>query len=470
MLTVFSTNGSPGASTVAVYLAAQMASSNREVLLIEADPAGGSLSQKLGVQYTPGTASFVASERPISAENLVEHAQDVLLSDLHVMPAPSSPAGAKSIADTFAKLGDRLRDVSESEMAVIVDAGRLTADVRMSQLTMCASAILVVSRNNSQLSSLEHLEHLLVDDPTEPGPLGLSLCVGESPLSPKEWDEHFGLDFVGSIDLELSATTDLSMFMPRGKRKSRKLLNSLGKIADRLYEFAYPAEASEPRPRLHMPDPVDDDEADPVGGGAGLPAVSGELSPDVPATVEAAQLVDPQYGLGAAPPTVPHTAVQQAVEVHVHNQPAAAPQPLPPPPPPPHYAYPPPPQYPYPAAGYPPQPPPPPPQAPPPPPAQAPPPPHDVYGAAAHPQAMPPPQPGHQAPPGGYLPPDPLGAPAADHSDPADSEGTAPEDLLHESLPSLATPSVPSGSFRTWAAQLYDTDDVGPPAGDAASS
>ena len=345
-----------------------MASSNREVLLIEADPAGGSLSQKLGVQYTPGTASFVASERPISAENLVEHAQDVLLSDLHVMPAPSSPAGAKSIADTFAKLGDRLRDVSESEMAVIVDAGRLTADVRMSQLTMCASAILVVSRNNSQLSSLEHLEHLLVDDPTEPGPLGLSLCVGESPLSPKEWDEHFGLDFVGSIDLELSATTDLSMFMPRGKRKSRKLLNSLGKIADRLYEFAYPAEASEPRPRLHMPDPVDDDEADPVGGGAGLPAVSGELSPDVPATVEAAQLVDPQYGLGAAPPTVPHTAVQQAVEVHVHNQPAAAAQPLPPPPPPPHYAYPapaPPPQYPYPAGGYPPQPPPPPPQAPP---------------------------------------------------------------------------------------------------------
>ena len=78
MLTVYSTQGSPGASTTAMHLAAHWASEGREVLLIEADPAGGSLSHNLGIQFTPGSASFVASGLPILSNHLIDHAQDVL--------------------------------------------------------------------------------------------------------------------------------------------------------------------------------------------------------------------------------------------------------------------------------------------------------------------------------------------------------------------------------------------------------
>ena len=257
MLTVYSTYGSPGASTTAVYLAAQWASSGRQVLLIEADAAAGSLSQKLGIQFTPGTASFMAAGKPVTAANLIEHAQDVLFNDFHVMPTPSSPSGAKSIAEKFARLGEELRDIADSEMAVIVDGGRLSAESRMSELTTSAAAVLIVARDNTQLPSLEHVRGALVDDASLPGPLGLVATVGPSPLKDSEWSSSHGLRLVGSVDLSAERGTDLSMFMSRGKRKSRKLRGSLEKLADSLYEFACPASAAAPRARLpaNRPEP-----------------------------------------------------------------------------------------------------------------------------------------------------------------------------------------------------------------------
>ena len=467
MLTVFSTNGSPGASTVAIYIAAQWASEGRQVLLIETDPAGGSLSQKLGVQYTPGTASFVAASKPCTADSLVEHAQDVLLSDFHVMPAPSSPAGARSISETFAKMGDQLRDVSESDMAVIVDGGRLTADVGLSRLALCASAILVVSRNNSQLSSLEHLEHVLVDDPTQAGPVGLSLCVGDSPLTDDEWREHFGVEHVGDLDLTLSPTTDLSMFMPRGKRKARKLLNKLSKIGERLYRYAYAADAAGERPRLYLPDPEEEPEEDSTAEGALLPAVADDASLEpiqaelhAPVPGDAAGL--PQV---VAPPVVVAPHLQQAVNLHLNVPQPAAP------------ALPPPVQYPYPSAYPPPAPPPPagyPPPAPPGYPPQAPPgyPPAQAPAGAPPPYAQPPdaaqppyPPAAHGEPsPPGYQATSDHGAPTWEGSEHGEPGAALPAAEPEPEVPDVAeieVPSVPTGSFRSWAAQLYGTDSDG---------
>ncbi|WP_419553044.1 hypothetical protein [Candidatus Poriferisodalis sp.] len=256
MLTIYSTYGSPGASTTAVYLAASWASKGSQVLLIEADAASGSMGQKLGMQFTPGTASFVASGKPTTAENLIEHAQDVLFSDLHIMPAPPSPVGAQSVAQVLATMGDSLRDISDSDMAVVIDGGRLTSEASASQLTTCAAGVLVVSRENTQLSSLEHLGGVFAADPSEAGPEGLSLCVSASPFSEDEWREQFGLAYVGSIDLARGGTTDLSMFMSRGKRSSRKLRHSLDKIADRLYEHAHPGAATTSRPRRRPAEPT----------------------------------------------------------------------------------------------------------------------------------------------------------------------------------------------------------------------
>ena len=247
VLTVYSTQGSPGASTTAMHLAANWASEGREILLIEADPAGGSLSHNLGIQFTPGSASFVASGLPVQSNHLIDHAQDVLFENLHVMPAPASPTGARGIFNTFADFSEELRTISENEMAVIIDGGRITTDTAASGLTTGAAGIVVVCRNNSQLSSLEHLKDMLAAGLGEGGPQGCAVTVGKSPLSPEEWQESCGLTFFGSIDIVADMATDLSAYLARGKRKSKKWRASLEEVGEKLYPYAQPPASNRPR-------------------------------------------------------------------------------------------------------------------------------------------------------------------------------------------------------------------------------
>ena len=483
MLTVYSTYGSPGASTTAIYLAAYWASSGRQVLLIETDAAAGSLSQKLGIQFTPGTASFMAAGKSVTSANLIEHAQDVLFSDFHVMPTPSSPSGAKTVAERFARLGEELRDISDSEMAIIVDGGRLTADARTSELTTSAAAVLIVTRDNTQLSSLEHVGGVLVADAGQAGPLGLVATVGPSPLSEAEWSSSHGLSLVGSADVGTERGTDLTMFMSRGKRKSRKLRGSLEKLADRLYEFACPASAPVPRPRppafrLEPETPAAEAEetaptTDPDDLLAGVTPPAAPASPAAPAAspplpAAAATMPAPQvppappyeqYGAGVSPGAPPSPPPH-------YGQPLAPPQAYEPPPMQPDY-----PQPPYteqglpahghPESGY----------------------PAPGYGQAGYPQHPPHPeqhlqppqhaQPQYPAPPPGYGPsqayepaapdyrgegfPHPGGQPAPAHHQPAQSSPEAPAAHPEEA------PAVPSGSFRTWAAHLYGESAGGDP-------
>ena len=247
MLTVYSIQGSPGASTAAMHLAAHWASEGREILLIEADPAGGSLSHNLGIQFTPGSASFVASGLPVHSNHLIDHAQDVLFENLHVMPAPASPTGARGIFNTFADFSEELRTISEHEMAVIIDGGRITTDTAASGLTTGAAGVVVVCRNNSQLSSLEHLKDMLAAGLGEGGPQGCAVTVGKSPLSPEEWQENCGLTFCGSIDLVADMAPDLSAYLARSKRKSKKWRASLDQVGEKLYPYARPPESNRPR-------------------------------------------------------------------------------------------------------------------------------------------------------------------------------------------------------------------------------
>ena len=254
MLTVYSTQGSPGASTTAMHLAANWASAGREVLLIELDPAGGSLSHNLGIQFTPGSASFVASGLPVLSNHLIDHAQDVLFENLHVMPAPASPTGARGIFNTFSGFAEDLRAISENEMAVIIDGGRVTADTAASALTTGAAGVVVVCGTNSQMPSLEHLKGVL--DPDDPdGPVGCAVSVGKSPMDPDEWMETCGLTFCGSIEFVSDMAADLSAYMTRTKRKSKKWRSSLEQVGEKLYRYAHPS-LSEASHRRHSATPA----------------------------------------------------------------------------------------------------------------------------------------------------------------------------------------------------------------------
>ena len=257
MLTVYGTQGSPGASTTAMHLAAHWASTGHEVLLIEADPTGGSLSQDLGIQFTPGSASFVASGLPALSNYLIDHAQDVLFENLHVMPAPANPGGARGIFQTLAGSCGDLRTISENEMAVIIDGGRLSAETAASQLTTEAAGVLVVCRDDSQLSSLGLLKETLAEGASYGGPAGCAAAIGKSPLGTEEWLDRYGLTFCGAVETVSDMTADLSTFLNRNKRKAKKWRLSLEQLGEKLYAYAQPPPSESfrrPRPEANAPE------------------------------------------------------------------------------------------------------------------------------------------------------------------------------------------------------------------------
>ena len=240
MLTISSGQGSPGASTTAVYIAALWASLDHEVLLIEADPAGGSLSHHLGIQFTPGSASLIASGLPIIKKNLIDHSQDVLFEHLHILPAPPSPMAAQRIVKTFANHADSLRKLSENDMAVIIDLGRITANASITKIMLKAAGSAVVLRPDSNLSKLEHLKQVITTDPTVGKPIGSIVTIGKSPWTSEEWQENHNMLFHGSIAEVPGMTGDLSAFLTRKKRKSRRWRKSLESVGEKMLQYAMP--------------------------------------------------------------------------------------------------------------------------------------------------------------------------------------------------------------------------------------
>ena len=255
MLTVYSTQGSPGASTTAIYMATFWAAEGREVLFVEADPSGGLLSLNLGIQFTPGSASFMASGLPTLGKHLVDHSQDVLFNNLHVMPAPPSPTGARDIAEMFSNRAEELRAISQQDMAVIVDGGRITADAMVSGLTSQASAVVIVARDDAQLTGLEHLKGTLGGTHAQGGFKACAVTIGKSPLNKDEWQSKCGLLLSGSIAMVPDMTGDLAVFLARNKRKFKKWRISLQRVGDALYPYAHPPEHAQPEPSPPQPQP-----------------------------------------------------------------------------------------------------------------------------------------------------------------------------------------------------------------------
>ena len=156
------------------------------------------------------------------------------------MPAPASPGGARGIFKTLSAAHDKLRTISENEMAVVVDGGRITADTAASDLTAGAAAVLVVCREDSELSDLEPLKVALSGHSRPGGPEALVLAVGKSPLSAEEWLDTHGLTFCGVVEIASDMTTDLSTFLNRNKRKAKKWRMSLEQASEKLYPYAQP--------------------------------------------------------------------------------------------------------------------------------------------------------------------------------------------------------------------------------------
>ena len=444
MLIVHSALGSPGASTTALYLAAQWASTGTEVLLIEADPGGGSLGHHLGIHPTPGSSSFIASGLPIGGGNLVDHSQDVLLRNLHFMPSTSNPSDAQRIVRWLDERAEALRDVSASELALIIDAGRLSGGALGANLRSRATGVVVVARGGGSPTSPESIGILLSAEVPGDEVGRCVVTIGDSPLSAEEWREKHGIGFCGSIGLFAEVRGDLSAFLNRNKRKAKPWRLSLEEVAGTLlpYTKASATAAATGSQRLEEapetaaitePAPVAGEPATDAAGAGAAPrpvaaaSVPGEGAPQPPEAVhavpaEAATGVASPYAQLPPPFNVPEPAHWQPTS----TEPIAVEPPPPIPEPPPVGDHPPSSQAPPPVA----------PSSQAPPPVAPPLPPHWPQDASVA-QVPPPPSP----PPAALQPP---------------AHGS-PQRVVHEPPPGAdPQPDVgPSGSFRDWAARLH---------------
>ena len=85
-----SARGAPGTTTLALATALELSSRGGEVLLVEADPAGGVLAADLGLPAVPSAVEFSADPRMCDANIFAHEAVHLLGDRLQLLTAPCS--------------------------------------------------------------------------------------------------------------------------------------------------------------------------------------------------------------------------------------------------------------------------------------------------------------------------------------------------------------------------------------------
>jgi hypothetical protein len=144
---VFNLKGSPGATELALALAAH--GRKHGAVLIEADTAGGDLALRFGIPQAPGLAQFAARARQTGGrrdvlDGLVRTVGADGPSPVELLPAPVEPAAVQAAATALTGDLETLRATFKAR-PVILDLGRQgpqPPDAGL--LAACETAVLVV--------------------------------------------------------------------------------------------------------------------------------------------------------------------------------------------------------------------------------------------------------------------------------------------------------------------------------------
>jgi MinD-like ATPase involved in chromosome partitioning or flagellar assembly len=181
------TKGSPGATTLALALAAITAT--RSPLLVEADPAGGDIAVRCGVTLDAGLLSFAASgRRGVDRATIDGHAQLLPCGAAALLAPTSAEQATSALTSIGTTLDETLRDEGS---LVIIDAGRWDPHSPAADLVAAASAALVVLRPT--LESVEHARWQLASLAASVD-RAVAVCVGERPYPSDEVQAALHID------------------------------------------------------------------------------------------------------------------------------------------------------------------------------------------------------------------------------------------------------------------------------------
>ncbi len=249
-----------GTTTLAVALAATWPR-RRRVLVVELDPAGGTIGAALGWPAEPSLVSLGAAARHRSdPEQIWAHCQR-LAGGASVLAAPGSGAQVRGATATLAGLLARL---DELDADVLVDVGRLdtgfpppVADLPVAGLPVLGSAepSRVVLTSRPRLADLNALANALEQRSDEAGTLragqlGLVL-VGDGPYPDIEVAEALGVEVLGHLPWDPGAV-ELLGAVPASDRRLR--LSPLVRAARSLAETPTPTPTPTPVPAAAVPE------------------------------------------------------------------------------------------------------------------------------------------------------------------------------------------------------------------------
>jgi Mrp family chromosome partitioning ATPase len=230
-----------GCSTLALGLAATWPQRCRRVLLVEADPAGGTLAAAAGWAAEPGLVSLAAAARHGGDPALVfEHCQALPGGTLAV----SGPASAEQSRSSLAVLGPLLGRLGDLDAEVVVDCGRLDPGSPARPVAERAERVLVAVR--PRLADLHATATWLAAHP--PGERRVSLvAVGDGPYPDAEIADALGVEVAGRLPWDPDAADALAL-LPVSARALRAapLVRSLRTLVERLAADIDAAAAVEP--------------------------------------------------------------------------------------------------------------------------------------------------------------------------------------------------------------------------------
>lgn len=174
VVAMFSDKGSPGVTTLGLALAVVWP---RQVVLVEADPAGGDLARcltdasgrpSLASEPNVMTVGAAARRDPDAPPSLVwTHSQQLpsAVGRAGVVPGLASPEQATGMADLWASLG---RAIGSADRDVLVDLGRISNRGAGSLVVAQCDVLVGVARAEAaaMIRLRNRLRHLLTTEPS----------------------------------------------------------------------------------------------------------------------------------------------------------------------------------------------------------------------------------------------------------------------------------------------------------------
>lgn len=229
VIALVSAKHSPGATTTALAFAAAW-SDRGDVVVIEADPAGGDVAARTRLGFDPGLLSLAAAGRHAGARlDLLRHSQPLPAGSV-IVAAPTAPDRA---AAAVAGVASRLpRAVSETGRNGIIDCGRWSpsspATPAIAGSDLC---VLVVEPTLSGIDHAQARAELLSAETHDALAL---LLLGERPYRSRDLEDVFGIPVLGAIAVDPAGVAALHGGASAGVARRSPLVRSARTVLERV--------------------------------------------------------------------------------------------------------------------------------------------------------------------------------------------------------------------------------------------